>query len=488
MAAAADDAARVAAALLRGKRRAEFVTGRLSLPCSRWLAALSLAVAAVGQAADRTAPAALPQLLLPPVALTADDIAVVVNDADPASIEVAAFYAEARRIPPERVIHLNFPAGRPTLTQDEFRQLKADLDAKVPPQVQAYALAWTQPYRVDCMSITAAIAFGFDARHCAEGCRQTRLSPYFDSDSVAPFSDLGIRPAMLLAAGNVADAKALIERGVRSDERWPPGRAYLMATSDSQRDVRSAGYAQVRRMLGSAYPTDVMQADALRDRSDVMFYFTGLISVPEIDTNRFLDGAIADHVTSAGGELVGGGQMSVLEWLRAGATGSYGTALEPCNFRQKFPEVGVVMARYLTGETLIEAYWKSVQMPGQGVFVGEPLARPFGGQRAASAGGAYEVRTRALRPGRYQLQSAAGGAGPYRDLGPMEIAAYGVQRIRLPAAPPLTYRLVRAGPGGKSGGASPGASSSTAWSVSRMPPQTRSSASTSADSTSRGSR
>jgi xylose isomerase len=27
---------------------------------------------------------------------------------------------------------------------------------------------------------------------------------------------------------------------------------------------------------------------------------------------------------------------------------------------------------------LIEAYWKSVAWPGQGLFVGEPLARPWG--------------------------------------------------------------------------------------------------------------
>ena len=36
-----------------------------------------------------------------------------------------------------------------------------------------------------------------------------------------------------------------------------------------------------------------------------------------------------------------------------------------------------VIRRYLAGETLIEAYWKSVEMPGQGIFVGEPLARPY---------------------------------------------------------------------------------------------------------------
>ena len=70
--------------------------------------------------------------------------------------------------------------------------------------------------------------------------------------------------------------------------------------------------------------------------------------------------------------------MSVLRWLAAGATGSYGAVVEPCNFPQKFPNPEVLIRRYLDGDTLIEAYWKSVAWPGQGLFVGEPLARPFG--------------------------------------------------------------------------------------------------------------
>ena len=70
--------------------------------------------------------------------------------------------------------------------------------------------------------------------------------------------------------------------------------------------------------------------------------------------------------------------MSAMEWLQAGATGSYGTVVEPCNHLQKFPQPSVVMDHYLRGDSLIEAYWKSVKAPGQGVFIGEPLARPYG--------------------------------------------------------------------------------------------------------------
>ena len=46
-------------------------------------------------------------------------------------------------------------------------------------------------------------------------------------------------------------------------------------------------------------------------------------------------------------------------------------------FTTKFPQPALAIARYTRGETVLEAYWKSVAMPGQGVFVGEPLAAPF---------------------------------------------------------------------------------------------------------------
>jgi uncharacterized protein (TIGR03790 family) len=109
----------------------------------------------------------------------------------------------------------------------------------------------------------------------------------------------------------------------------------------------------------------------------VLFYFIGAAAVPELTSNRFLPGAVADHLTSFGGRLTYSTQMSALRWLEAGATGSYGTTSEPCNILDKFPRIHVLMSHYLAGETLIEAYWKSVAMPGQGLFIGEPLAAPF---------------------------------------------------------------------------------------------------------------
>jgi uncharacterized protein (TIGR03790 family) len=92
----------------------------------------------------------------------------------------------------------------------------------------------------------------------------------------------------------------------------------------------------------------------------------------------FLPGALADHLTSFGGRLDDPmGQMSVLSWIDAGATATYGTASEPCAHLQKFPNPQALVLFYVQGATAMETYWKSVAWPQQGVFVGEPLAAPF---------------------------------------------------------------------------------------------------------------
>jgi uncharacterized protein (TIGR03790 family) len=400
-------------------------------------------VAAGAGAQGPSPPAEAARLTLPGVGLRARDIAVVVNDADPASVEVGRYYADKRGIAEERIVHVRFPPGQAAMGFADFQRVQADLDARVGAEVQALALAWTLPYRVECMSVTAAFALGFDpAAYCAESCRTTRASPYFDSASAAPFTDHRLRPAMLLAGSDVESAKRLIDRGVRSDERWPEGRAYLVNTSDRHRNIRAEAYERVKAGLGAAYPIEQVDADALEGRTDVMFAFTGVARVASLETNRFVDGAIADHLTSFGGVLVAGGsQTSALEWLAAGATGSYGTSTEPCSFRAKFPEVGVVMARYLGGESLVEAYWKSVRMPGQGVFVGDPLARPFGGVRVRRSVAGTVVATRALPPGNYVLEAGRSSVGPFRPVRAVRLLGFGVRELTLPAGDTRWFRL-----------------------------------------------
>lgn len=316
-------------------------------------------------------------LCFPAWALDHRELALVVNTLDPLSVEIGKYYARKRAIHFQNVVRVAFPP-KASLSREEFEVIKQQVDEQVRPHVQAFALAWAAPWRVECMSITAAFAFGFDPASCAWGCKPTPFSRYFASATRAPYTDLGVRPAMLLAADSIEEAKALIDRGVAADGTHPQGTAYLLTTADGARNVRSPGYPLARRVAKGRIPVKILQQEALTGRSDVLFYFTGAARVAGLKTLRFLPGAIADHLTSSGGALTErGDQMNALAWLEAGATASYGTVVEPCNLPQKFPHPAVAIAHYLAGETLIEAYWKSVRMPGQGVFVGEPLAAPF---------------------------------------------------------------------------------------------------------------
>ncbi|MDX1696793.1 MAG: TIGR03790 family protein [Thiohalobacterales bacterium] len=305
-------------------------------------------------------------------------LALVFNERDPHSRLIAEYYSAKRRIPARNIIPVSFDPASHVMRPEVFRQMRDEIEQRLPAGIQAYALAWTAPYRVGCMSVTTAFAAGFDADFCAATCTATRHNPYFDSDSTQPWDDHGWRPAMLLAGSDIEATKALIDRGVAADGTSPAGTGYLVSTSDSARNVRARYYNGILLMQSDRFRLRLVRRNTLRFREDIMFYFTGLANVAGLETNTFRPGAIADHLTSAGGRLLpDGAQMSSLRWLDAGATGSYGAVTEPCNFPQKFPRPDILIDRYLDGETLIEAYWKSVEWPGQGVFIGEPLAAPF---------------------------------------------------------------------------------------------------------------
>ncbi len=356
-------------------------------------------------------------LVLPKTGLSVDELAIVVNDDNPQSIAIAEYYRKKRGIPDTNILHVRFASVGSNLPRDAFNRLRQSVLEQTRPNIQAYALAWTKPYRVDCMSITSAFAFGFDEAYCSKTmCSATKPSEYFDSSSQTPFTTHGIRLTMMLAGETLEDVKRLIDRGVDSDETYPTRTGYLLNTHDSQRTVRAIYFNDAIKILGEAFHLERLDADFIKDKRDVLFYFTGIKKVEGLPSLHFVAGAIADHLTSAGGVLDGKDQMSSLRWLEAGATGSYGTVVEPCNHIQKFPMPTVAMGHYAMGETLIEAYWKSVVWPGEGVFIGEPLAHPFAPSLVDTHGEQASLKLFSPIRREAQLQASEALMGPYRPI------------------------------------------------------------------------
>jgi uncharacterized protein (TIGR03790 family) len=310
------------------------------------------------------------------------DIGLVINANDPYSVQVGEHYVQRRGLLPWQVLRVTLPV-QPALTATTFENLKRQIDEHFGDRVQALALAWRQPYAVQCAALTGALAMGFDAGFCTRTCDASRENPYANSASSRPFTDHGMRLSMQLAAADEAAAMALIDRGVASDgslagREVASTQARFVMTNDRARNVRAALYPPQGWLWRHNIEVLSAPSDRLPPALRVVLLQTGAAQVQPALPVPFVSGALADHLTSFGGRLDGKhSQGTVLEWISAGATASHGSVSEPCNHLQKFPHPQWLLQHYAQGATAIEAYWKSVRWPLQSLFVGEPLAAPF---------------------------------------------------------------------------------------------------------------
>ncbi|HEC58891.1 hypothetical protein LCGC14_0973540 [marine sediment metagenome] len=324
--------------------------------------------------------------------LTGENVLVLYKKTDALSKKIAEYYAKKRHVPASQVMAVDIIDKSKVINRQKFASLEKQVSKHLTKNIKVLLLAWNVPYRVECMSITSAFTLGFDEKYCShtpklsKGCHPTALSPYFNASPEMLWQRDDLRLSMMLSGRTFEDAKQLIDRGVAADNSQPSGDGYLVRTRDNERSTRWPDFKNIAELwpkkkgLTLHYVDDRADLNdtVIKDKQDILFYMTGYPKVPAIDTNHYLPGAIADHLTSSGGAGIDNTrQMSIYRWLEAGATASYGAVIEPCNFTEKFPDAQILIPNYLSGQSLIEAYWKSVQQPGEGIFVGEPLACPW---------------------------------------------------------------------------------------------------------------
>src|SRR6185369_13482394 len=126
---------------------------------------------------------------------------------------------------------------------------------------------------------------------------------------------------------------------LQSDSSFPTQTVYLEKTSDAARNVRFFGFDNSifdNRVRGGL---PLIRLNSNSSSFDPIFGFlTGLANL-SLPANLFVPGSLGDSLTSYAGDLFENtGQTSLLAFLHAGAVGSYGTVIEPCNWLQKFPD------------------------------------------------------------------------------------------------------------------------------------------------------
>jgi uncharacterized protein (TIGR03790 family) len=419
-------------------------------------------------------------LFVPRSSIQSSEIAVLINDNDPQSVEVASYYQQVRNIPNRNMIHLNFDQDKfyPGFTSNngidpaEFAALKAQVDAAAGPEIQAFVVSWSRPFRIARFnyyptnySITSAFTFGIDPAYLtSNNCAATPLNRYFGSSSTAPYTSFGVRPTMMLAGVSASSIKETIDKGLKADRSLPGGSGWFVGTADRirsgprlqdfQRTVQNWNRPDALSMTYYDYATNGKRSE-VKNATSILFYLTGAANVSGLNTNTYLPGALADHLTSSGGNLFGTEQMSALRWLEAGVTASYGTVTEPCAYADKFPAASVLVQSYFRGNTAVEAYTKSVRQPSQGVFVGDPLARPFG-TRATLVNGLLHIKTSSLEPGlKYDLYSAPSAAGPFSQIATITVPRYQFATVTLANMSAPFYKLQLSGAYPTPGGAIP---------------------------------
>jgi uncharacterized protein (TIGR03790 family) len=328
---------------------------------------------------------------------------VIVNDNSALSQELGQYYQDARGLPERQVVHVrtttNYTTDRATFTNEVVKPVLDYIAAAgLSNQIDVLVLTRDLPYRVTVGSVangsSAVLFYGFRTNGPPCSISSAARSDYFATETAFTHADGPSSNryylSSVLTGYDLDQARRTVDRAVLADGSFPTGRVALLHTEDEFRSVRWTQFDEVlfaAAFRGQGILPEALDLDALSSTSNLFGYLTGVATDPFPGTLGFVRGALADHLTSYGGFLFDpAGQMSILEWLRQGVAGSYGTVVEPCNYTEKYPHA-LLHEWYARGFSLGESYTMALSHPAEGVIVGDPLTAPYARPPALTVSG-----------------------------------------------------------------------------------------------------
>ncbi len=335
------------------------------------------------------------------------NVLVVVNEASADSMALGNYYRETRGIPPFNVFGIDVDVTNNMNTVTFSNQVRNPIlayiaDAGLSNQIDYIVFSRDIPYRVydgpfsddHHSSITSSMFYGFKFSPRVITASDCEINPdsyhdYFEAEHAFSHYATGHYISTMLNASLPDLVRAVADRSASVDYLAPAGNIYFMHNTDRARRIRWTQYDDASFLfrfidtpltpITEYFSANTIPAGLL---TNTMGLSVGLRFVNDPAPANLMPGAIAEHLTSFGGFLFDMAnssdslQMPITEWMDAGASGSYGTVVEPCAITEKFPEARLYYW-YARGFNLAESIYMSVQTPYQGIVLGDPLTQPY---------------------------------------------------------------------------------------------------------------
>lgn len=341
-----------------------------------------------------------------------ENVLVVVNDADPESVEVGRYYVIRRDVPRHHFVHVRIE--KPFTSFAEYRErletpVREWIAANPKSHITTIVLSRGIPVEAPIRTKTAAnepirsvthllaqLAFeDDDPLRFAEGQLSFSLNPYHRSDRAIDPAEPAEekRPLYLVTVLNaytVADVRGMIDRSVASDGAPPGGTVYLgkSRAGDPRGMYNGAFEGLATRWKEAGLAVEIVEHAAnavlLEGKKDVLWFQFGQANWdPKFPAlNSYVPGAIVDNITSIALTRTAfdpkdeGGQTKMTRFLAAGATAVHGCVREPTT--GAWDREYLHATRYFEGYNLAESFFMGHPwFPWMNLISGDPLLQAF---------------------------------------------------------------------------------------------------------------
>ncbi len=341
-------------------------------------------------------------------ALGPHELLLLVNSNSTNSIAIAEEFAELRGLPSINIVPLNIPEVlldvKRGISTNEFTKYiwepvnKALAERGIDDHILAWVYSADFPVRILSKPQTSIQGMTFVRNILPEfevvnkgqypsplfaGPVNTnapvRFTETFDVSNQMLGDDMPI-PSMMLGytgkrGNSVDEVKACLRRGVAADSTFPDGTVWFMDCADVRSKARRWQFAGAKAELAKLN-VKVEITPVFPDGADnVMGMIMGK-AVLKPENASYRPGCMAEHLTSFGAVFYSASQTKLTAWIKAGATSSAGTIVEPYALWTKFPAARFYV-HYAKGCSMMESYYQSIRSPLQILLVGEPLASPW---------------------------------------------------------------------------------------------------------------